>query len=70
MSDQILKTVDWLWKSIPKLVTPVEVERVVVHEIQEMIPQAGQYFVRLAGASGALAVILGAYGAHGMIIRV
>ena len=56
--------VRWAGKVVPGL-GGSEVERVVVREIQEMLPQYGRGFVRLAGLSGAVAVGLGAYGAHG-----
>jgi len=67
MTDVIQTSIDYLsswlpiWSSGAK-----EAEKVVVKEIQTMIPAAGMAFVRLAGLSGALAVAMGAYGAHVM----
>lgn len=55
----------WASKTLPGL-GGSDVEKVVVREIREMLPQAGRGYVRLAGVSGALAVALGAYGAHGV----
>ena len=48
------------------LLTPKEtVEKpVIIREIQEMQP-ASRTFVRIAGFSGAVAVMMSAYGAHG-----
>lgn len=67
MSEQLMNTVNWLWRSLPALPQPKEVERVVVHEVKEMLPRSGSFFVRVAGLSGGLAVILGAYGAHAFL---
>lgn len=53
-----------LYNSLPKLSS--EVEKVVVKEIQMIgTPPGARGFIRLAGLSGAVAVSLGAYGAHG-----
>ena len=66
MTDQIVQTVDWVWRNLPALLpAKKEVERIVIKEVEEMLPQKGMLFVRLAGLSGATAVMLGAYGAHG-----
>ena len=64
--DEVGKLGGWIYKNLPA-VGPKEVEKVtekVVVEVREMLPQ-GRAFIRLAGISGALAVGLGAYGAHG-----
>ena len=72
MGDYIRHTTQWLGKWIPKFPsrtgtsTVVEVERAVVREIElAYLLRHGNIFIRLAGASGFLAVGLGAYGAHG-----
>jgi hypothetical protein len=71
MSDILKQTTGWLRKWIPTAPwteTKIsEVERVVVREVQNMVPTNGRIFIRLAGISGALAVALGAYGAHGIV---
>ncbi|XP_060592238.1 transmembrane protein 256 homolog [Ruditapes philippinarum] len=41
-----------------------EVQTVVVKEVQEMALTQGRNFIRVAGLSGGLAVIMSAYGAH------
>ena len=37
----------------------------MIVEVREMLPQYGRSYFRLAGLSGAVAVGMGAYGAHG-----
>jgi len=68
MTDIIKDTVDYLCSWLPDFVIAgaKETEKVVVTEIKTVMPAAGMVFVRLAGLSGALAVALGAYGAHVM----
>ena len=57
-----------LYNSIPKLSS--ELEQVIVKEIQMIgAPPGTRAFVRLAGLSGTIAVSLGAYGAHGNILK-
>ena len=63
--DQLYKGVTGALSSISGLIVPSKVEQVVIREIQEMSPSAGKVFIRIAGLSGAAAVCLGAYGAHG-----
>lgn len=67
-SDVIGKTFGWIGQWMPSRASVqtkvAEVERVVVREVHEMLPSNGRVFIRLAGISGALAVALGAYGAH------
>jgi hypothetical protein len=46
-----------------------EVQTVVVKEVQEMALTQGRNFIRVAGLSGGLAVIMSAYGAHGKYFR-
>ena len=69
MSDLIRQTTSWLNKWIPAFPSRgrvTEIERVVVRDIAEsMLTGPGRYFIRAAGISGALAVVFGAYGAHG-----
>jgi hypothetical protein len=69
MSDIIKQTTAYVRKWIPHLpkaeTKVAEVERVVVREVQNMMPASGHIFIRLAGISGAVAVAMGAYGAHG-----
>jgi hypothetical protein len=71
MSDIITQATGWLRKWIPispRSETKVsEVERVVIREVQNMVPANGRIFIRLAGISGAVAVAIGAYGAHGIM---
>ena len=43
---------------------PATVERIVERAVLPVHFIQGRYFLRIAGISGALAVILGAYGAH------
>lgn len=64
MTDQIVQTIDFVWRNLPALPARKEVERIITKEVEEMLPQKGMLFVRLAGLSGATAVMLGAYGAH------
>lgn len=45
---------------------PATVERIVERAVLPDHFLRGRYFLRIAGVSGALAVILGAYGAHSM----
>ena len=45
-------------------VQPKEVEKIIVKEVNSMM-QFNRGFVRLAGMSGALSVVMAAYGAHG-----
>jgi len=69
MTDIIKGTVDYLCSWLPESLVAgaKETEKVVATEIKTVLPAAGMAFVRLAGLSGALAVSLGAYGAHVMI---
>lgn len=64
----------WLWDDINAIYNQLyrsvigspavkEVEKIIIKEI-EMIPPHGN-FVRLAGLSGAIAVVMAAYGSHG-----
>ena len=55
--------ISWVWGMIPSI--PKETETVIVKEIHKMLPDNGRAFYRIAGLSGAAAVALGAYGAHG-----
>ncbi|ELT96345.1 hypothetical protein CAPTEDRAFT_168421 [Capitella teleta] len=65
MRDLVRGASDWVWQSLPALREQgKEVERIVIREVSEMLPQGGRAYVRLAGLSGATAVIMGAYGAH------
>jgi len=68
MTDIIKSSVDYVCSWLPDIwgSAPKETEKVVVTEIKTVLPTAGMAFVRLAGFSGALAVALGAYGAHVM----
>ena len=43
-----------------------DVQRVVTREVEDILKLPGMEFVRFAGLSGALAVAMGAYGAHGV----
>ena len=66
MNEYIRGATDWFWRSLPALQqSGKEVEKVIIREVQEMIPKSGKVYVRLAGFSGAIAVFMGAYGAHG-----
>ena len=70
MSDVLRQTTGWVTKWLPAFASNApakvaEVERVIIREVQTMFPANGRTFIRLAGLSGALAVALGAYGAHG-----
>ena len=66
MSNYVSQAWDWVYRQLPQVNTYTkEIEKVVVTEVKEMIPKQGHLFVRLAGVSGATAVIMGAYGAHG-----
>ena len=67
MSDYIRQAGETIWNWLPPLPPPREsVETVIVKEVPvEMLPRQGLTFVRLAGLSGAIAVAMGAYGAHG-----
>jgi hypothetical protein len=49
-------------KSTSPVQTVREVETVIVKEMAVQLPR---FFVRVAGLSGATAVVMGAYGAHG-----
>ena len=49
---------------IPEKIIEVPVERVIIKESTMIISQS-RHFVRLAGLSGAVAVAMAAYGAHG-----
>merc|ERR1712002_79673 len=60
--DEIFSWSSWMITNIVPFAR--ETEKIIIHEIQEMQPRHGQNFLRLAGLSGALAVGLGAYGAH------
>ena len=46
---------------------PATVERIVERAVLPAYFIQGRYFLRIAGVSGALAVILGAYGAHSVL---
>ena len=46
---------------------PATVERIVERAVLPAQFVQGRYFLRIAGISGALAVILGAYGAHSVL---
>ena len=70
MTDQFKYAVDFVWRNLPELPAKKEVETLVVREVTEMLPQQGRIFLRLAGLSGAAAVMLGAYGAHGQYITI
>ena len=53
-------------KSIKPREVVKEVETVIEKEVSEMsMTRVPRFFVRVAGISGASAVMLGAYGAHG-----
>ena len=67
MSNIFRQSADWMKRWIPSSTQRkvVEVERVVVQDFRSMLPASSQVFIRIAGVSGAVAVILGAYGAHG-----
>lgn len=47
---------------------PSTIERIIERPVLPDSFIRGRYFLRIAGVSGALAVILGAYGAHSMFI--
>jgi len=66
MTDIVRNSVSWVKQWIPSSVRTgtKEVERVIVHEVTEVMAPSGRIFVRIAGVSGLLAVGLGAYGAH------
>ncbi len=66
MKDIIQSTNKYVWQWLEYLPGLKETEKVVVRQVTEMFPRQGQSFVRLAGLSGAVAVIMGAYGAHGL----
>lgn len=57
------KIINILYDSLP---ARQEAEKVIVKEIQTFapLPMAGRAFVRMAGISGASAVMMAAYGAH------
>ena len=66
MAEAIANAVNWIGSSLYSVVPKgdvKEIERVIVREVT--MAQSGRAFVRVAGLSGALAVGLGAYGAHG-----
>jgi len=65
MNDMVKSVSDYLSSFLPPLKTD-ELEKVVVHEVKTVMPTSGMFFISLAGISGALAVALGAYGAHMM----
>ena len=68
MSDLLHQAAGWVYKFIPQSIGSVkEIEKIVVHELKEVMPAQGMIFVRLAGLSGAIAVAVGAYGAHGRV---
>ena len=46
---------------------PATVERIVERAVLPAYFIQGRYILRIAGVSGALAVILGAYGAHSVL---
>ena len=57
--------ITWILDQLPHLERKTaEAQTVVIREIKEMLPRGGGTFIRIAGISGALAVSLGAYGAH------
>jgi len=67
MTDLVQNTIDYLCSWLPIWSNQAkEAEKVIVKEIPTILPAAGMVFVRLAGLSGALAVAMGAYGAHVM----
>lgn len=49
---------------LPERIVEIPVERIVIKESTMIIGQS-RHFVRLAGLSGAVAVAMSAYGAHG-----
>ena len=53
---------------LSNLLPQKEVQTVVVKEIENMSLSQGRSFVRVAGLSGGLAVIMSAYGAHGKLV--
>jgi len=56
-----------LHKWLPEAKTTAkEVQSIVSKEVEAVLKTPGMEFVRFAGLSGALAVAMGAYGAHGM----
>lgn len=58
--------VSGLWQHITGWI-PVqtkEVQTIIVKEVEKMNTGAGRNFVKIAGVSGAFAVIMSAYGAH------
>lgn len=62
-----MEWITWILEQLPKVEkTAKETERIIIKEIKEMLPRGGGMFIRIAGLSGALAVALGAYGAHSM----
>jgi len=67
MTDIVQSTIDVVSSWLPIFGQTKQTEKVVVTEVKTMFPAAGMAFVRLAGISGALAVALGAYGAHVMV---
>ena len=61
-------TFDWAMRSLSSVsgsIAPREVERIVVREALPASFKCGRHFLRIAGFSGALALVLGSYGAHG-----
>ena len=72
MTDILRKATGWMNKFIPA--AEKQYEKTVVKGAAETVPNVanqllgalpGRVFIRIAGISGVLAVILGAYGAHG-----
>ncbi|XP_076435595.1 transmembrane protein 256 homolog [Babylonia areolata] len=53
-----------IYRVLPGVPAPKEIEKVVIKEVDTMIQRRS--FVRIAGLSGALAIAMAAYGAHGM----
>jgi len=55
---------------LPERIVEVPVERILIKESTMIFGGQSRHFVRLAGLSGAIAVGMSAYGAHGEYISV
>ena len=67
MTDALVNIVSGTFQAFYNLLPEKkEIEQVVIKEVHEMYPRSGGGIIRLAGISGAMAVMLGAYGAHGV----
>ena len=71
MADLFEKSVDFSFGAIEYFFPKRgEVETVIIKEVEKLSePMSGTGFVRLAGLAGGTAVMMAAYGAHGMNIK-